>query len=162
MEQGNGLLASVDLAGVIGTADDALRPLTVEKKVRIEEPPAGNRDGRGRPGEARGGDESPRQRDQVFSPAARSRFESDGGDTAAGGSRSATMARARAAVPESLFERFRQGAPSPHSQSRVSAGLFVVKSCLDLMGGTATADPRGGGAEFTVGLPVPGIQETAA
>jgi signal transduction histidine kinase len=54
-----------------------------------------------------------------------------------------------------VFERFRQGRPSPYvAQSGFGLGLYVVKSYVELMGGGVTARNRpGGGAEFACGLP---------
>ncbi|HET9233102.1 MAG TPA: HAMP domain-containing sensor histidine kinase, partial [Candidatus Eisenbacteria bacterium] len=59
-------------------------------------------------------------------------------------------------TPAELFQRFRQGAPSPHtSQEGFGLGLHVVKTFLELMSGTVTARTHPeGGAEFTVFLPL--------
>jgi signal transduction histidine kinase len=59
-------------------------------------------------------------------------------------------------APADLFQRYRQGAPSPHaSQEGFGLGLHVVKTFLDLMGGTVTARTHPeGGAEFTASLPL--------
>jgi signal transduction histidine kinase len=56
---------------------------------------------------------------------------------------------------EVIFERFRQGAPSPHSQQQgFGLGLYVVKSYVDLFGGTVRARSHpDGGAEFVCVLP---------
>ena len=57
-------------------------------------------------------------------------------------------------TPIELFQRYRQGAPSPHtSQEGFGLGLHVVKTFLELMGGTVTARTHPeGGAEFTTFL----------
>ena len=56
---------------------------------------------------------------------------------------------------EVIFERFHQGAPSPHSQQQgFGLGLYVVKSYLDLFAGTVRARTHpDGGAEFECELP---------
>jgi signal transduction histidine kinase len=55
---------------------------------------------------------------------------------------------------EAIFERFRQGRPSPHSsQGGFGLGLFVVRSYLELMGGSVRAENHPeGGAVFTCTL----------
>ena len=60
------------------------------------------------------------------------------------------------AAPGDLFLRYRQGAPSPHaSQEGFGLGLHVVKTFIELMGGTVTARTHpDGGAEFTASLPL--------
>jgi len=59
-------------------------------------------------------------------------------------------------APTDLFLRYRQGAPSPHaSQEGFGLGLHVVKTFMELMGGTVTARTHPeGGAEFTMSLPL--------
>ena len=61
-----------------------------------------------------------------------------------------------AMTPAELFQRYRQGAPSPHtSQEGFGLGLHVVKTFLELMSGTVTARTHPeGGAEFTAFLPL--------
>lgn len=56
---------------------------------------------------------------------------------------------------ERIFERFHQGAPSPFSQQGgFGLGLYVVKSYVDLMGGTVTAENHTeGGAVFACSFP---------
>lgn len=56
---------------------------------------------------------------------------------------------------EAIFERFRQGTPSPHAQPQgFGLGLFVVRSHVEAFSGSVRAANRpGGGAEFTVLLP---------
>lgn len=45
-----------------------------------------------------------------------------------------------AAGSDGLFERFQQGAPSPHSQKHgFGLGLYIVKTYMELMGGRVTA-----------------------
>jgi signal transduction histidine kinase len=52
---------------------------------------------------------------------------------------------------QSLFERYRQGAPSPYAANPgFGLGLYVVRSYVELFGGrVAAANRSGGGAEFT-------------
>ncbi|MFH1143775.1 MAG: HAMP domain-containing sensor histidine kinase [Candidatus Eisenbacteria bacterium] len=58
--------------------------------------------------------------------------------------------------PPLLFERFRQGARSPHAQQQgFGLGLHIVKSYVTLMRGTVEArNHPAGGALFTVTLPL--------
>jgi len=53
------------------------------------------------------------------------------------------------------FERFAQGAPSPHSPSKgFGLGLYIVQQYVDLMAGEVSGgDNNDGGARFTVRLP---------
>ena len=55
---------------------------------------------------------------------------------------------------ERVFERFRQGRPSPYaSQGGFGLGLYVVRSFMELMHGTVSAGNHpGGGAQFTCTL----------
>ena len=57
-----------------------------------------------------------------------------------------------------LFERFRQSDASPYSRRHgFGLGLFIVKSYLELMGGSVeAANHPDGGAVFTCRLPVQG------
>jgi signal transduction histidine kinase len=57
--------------------------------------------------------------------------------------------------PQLLFQRFRQGAGSPHApQQGFGLGLYIVKSYVKLMHGEVAARDRGGGgAVFTCTLP---------
>jgi signal transduction histidine kinase len=61
-----------------------------------------------------------------------------------------------AADRAALFDRFRQGEPSPHSQRRgFGLGLTIVKTYMDLMhGGVECEDHPEGGAMITCRLPV--------
>jgi signal transduction histidine kinase len=61
-----------------------------------------------------------------------------------------------ALAPAELFERFRQGSPSPHAaEEGFGLGLHVVKTFLELMGGAVSARTHpDGGAEFTASLPL--------
>jgi len=61
----------------------------------------------------------------------------------------------------SIFEPYRQGAPSPHStQQGFGLGLFVVKSWAERMGGQVTAGNRDdGGARFALVLPSRNMNE---
>jgi len=62
----------------------------------------------------------------------------------------------RAGEEELIFERFQQGAPSPHAPTRgFGLGLYVVKAHVESFGGSVVAANRAaGGAEFVVRLPV--------
>jgi signal transduction histidine kinase len=53
--------------------------------------------------------------------------------------------------PERLFERFRQGKPSPYERTGgLGLGLYVVRTCMDLLHGTVKAGTHPqGGAVFT-------------
>lgn len=66
---------------------------------------------------------------------------------------------------EFIFDRFRQGRPSPWTApGGFGLGLYVVKSYVELMGGVVTArNHPGGGAEFGVELPtrLDGLEEGA-
>lgn len=59
------------------------------------------------------------------------------------------------ADPQALFERFRQGAHSPHApQQGFGLGLYIVKSYVALMRGEVAAnDAVDGGALFSITLP---------
>jgi len=63
---------------------------------------------------------------------------------------------------ELIFDRFRQGRPSPYAeQSGFGLGLYVVRSFLSLMDGTVRAEnhPQGG-ARFVCALPIWGTPES--
>jgi signal transduction histidine kinase len=61
----------------------------------------------------------------------------------------------------SIFEPYRQGAPSPHStQQGFGLGLFVVKSWVERMGGQVMAGNRDdGGARFSLVFPTRNMNE---
>ncbi len=56
---------------------------------------------------------------------------------------------------EAIFERFRQGRPSPYSsKGGFGLGLFVVRSYLEIMGGSVAAENHpDGGAQFICTFP---------
>lgn len=56
---------------------------------------------------------------------------------------------------DTLFDRFKQGVPSPHSGKHgFGLGLYIVKSYIEIMGGEASAENHpGGGAVFACHLP---------
>jgi signal transduction histidine kinase len=65
--------------------------------------------------------------------------------------------------PSLLFQRFHQGAGSPHArQHGFGLGLYIVKSYVELMHGEVTAGERdAGGAVFACLLPPAGVTDDA-
>ena len=161
LEQGPKTLeaGSVDMTGVLRRAAAAIRPLAIEKDLEIVFEDAGELP-RAHANADKLGIVAMNLLDNAIKYAPRgSRVEigfSAFGDREVG-------FRVRDHGPgfgevdrNALFDRFRQGEPSPHSQRQgIGLGLYIVKSYLDLMhGGVECEDHPEGGARITCRLPV--------
>jgi signal transduction histidine kinase len=143
----------VDLAALVQDAVTALRPSAMAKGLRVEVQVA---DGlptlRGRRGPLFQAVANLVDNAIKYSPP-RGVIEVDVGPGARGEPRLVVRDHGPGLPDEGLahlFDRFRQGAPSPHSPRQgVGVGLYVVKSAVESQGGSVQAGNHpAGGARF--------------
>jgi signal transduction histidine kinase len=158
LAEGRAPLGPVDVAAVVADCAEGLRSLAAAKGVRVETRlDAGLPAARGDADKAAAVVQNLLDNAVKYSPpgaavdAAVERDES-------GGVRLTVRDRGpglEEAEKEAIFERYRQGRPSPFSTERgFGLGLHIVRSYVGLFGGRVAAENApGGGARFVVVLP---------